>query len=168
MLEIDVAGSMGTVKVLATTDYLYVLFDVVDSTDARLGENSVGNDQVGFNINPTVGAPWGLPCDIIFQTGADPAAWGGTSSGLTDDWETDWEIDGTRYDIPGDLETKTIFNGTRISEWKIPLVSIAPSVGVGDVLKVAGAIDVGDGTSYVYPTGLDWSIVTTYADVLVY
>ena len=163
-VSIDVASDMGTVKVLATTDYLYVLFDVEDSTDARIGQNIHGNDQTSININPTVGAPWGLPCDIIFQIGADPAAWGGTSSGTTDGWETDWKIDGVQQaTLPSDLETKTVYDydaGRRISEWKVPLASIAPSLG--DTLKAGGAIDVGDGSSYVYPIGLDWSDASTY------
>jgi len=166
---IDVASGMGTVSVIAHTDYMYVLFNVTDSTDARKGENKVGNDQIGLNINPTSGASWGLPCDIIFQTGADPAAWGGTSSGVTDSWETDWAIDGTQMSLlPTDLETMTVYNYTthiRISEWKVPLASIGPSAG--DTLKVGGAIDVGDGSSYVYPIGLDWANASTYADILV-
>jgi len=163
-VEIPVTSGMGTVKLLASTDYLYVLFDVTDSTDARLGQNIKGNDQTSININPTLGAPWGLPCDIIFQTGADPAAWGGTSSGTTDGWETDWEIDGTQQGLPGDLETMTVYDygtGTRISEWRIPLASI--SVSLGGTLKAGGAIDIGDGSSYVYPIGLDWGDVATYA-----
>ena len=164
--EISVAGDMGTVRVLATTDYLYVSFDVVDSDDARLGQ-TFGNDQTSININPT-NALWGFPCDIIFQIGADPAAWGGTSSGQTDGWETDWEIVGVQQSsLPGGLETKTIYNGgNRISEWKLPLASIAPSAL--DVLKVGGAIDVGDQNSYVYPIGLDWSVVSTYVNITVY
>jgi len=160
--------TMGTVSVIADTDYLYVLVNVTDSTDARLGENIKGNDQVGLNINPTAGAPWGLPCDIIFQTGADPAAWGGTSSGTTDSWETDWEIDGVQQTLPGGLETMTLYNYTtsvRVSEWKVPLAPINPLPG--DTLKVGGAIDVGDGNSYLYPVGLDWGDSGTYVDVLV-
>jgi len=169
--EIPVAGVMGTVRVSATTDYLYVAFDVLDSTDARLGENIHGNDQTSINVNPTDGAPWGKPCDIIFQIGADPNAWGGTSSGQTDGWKTDWEINGVQQlSLPGDLETMTIFysGGNRISEWKVPLASIAPSAG--DDLKVGGAIDVGDGASYVYPIGLDplWKDASTYVDIYVY
>lgn len=160
---------MGTVSVLAYADYLYVLFEVTDSTDARIpGENLHGNDQTSININPTA-APWGKPCDIIFQIGADPDAWGGTSSGTTDGWETDWEIDGVQQPtLPGDLETMTLYDyvtGTRISEWKIPLASIAPSQE--DTLKVGGAIDVGDGKSYLYPVGLDWGDVLTYVEVTV-
>lgn len=166
---ISVASDMGNVSVIAETDYLYVLVNVTDSTDARLGENIHGNDQTSININPTPGAPWGLPCDIIFQMGADPAAWGGTSSGTTDGWETDWKIDGVQQmSLPVDLETMTVYNYTtsiRISEWKVPLASISPSAG--DTLKVGGAIDVGDGNSYVYPIGLDWGDVATYVDILV-
>lgn len=161
---IPVTDGMGTVSVMAETDYLYVLFEVVDSTDARAGENIHGNDQTSININPTPGAAWGLPCAIIFQTGADPAAWGGTSSGTTDGWETDWKINGVQLPLPEGLETMTLYSGgTRISEWKVPLATIAPSPG--DTLKVGGAIDVGDGASYVYPIGLDWSDVATYVDV---
>lgn len=170
--EISVAGDMGIVKVLATTDYLYVLFDVVDSTDARLGENQVGNDKIGLNINPTEGGPWGKPYDIIFQTGADPAAFTttlpeGLSSGISDSWYTEWVIDGTQYDLPPDLDTITLYSeGMRVSEWKVPLASIDPSTG--DILKVGGAADnLGDsGNSYVYPIGLLWADVSTYVNII--
>jgi len=172
--EISVAGDKGIVKVLATTDYLYVLFDVVDSTDARLGENQVGNDKIGLNINPTEGGPWGKPYDIIFQTGADPAAFTttlpeGLSSGISDSWYTEWVIDGTQYDLPPDLDTITLYSeGMRVSEWKVPLASIDPSTG--DVLKVGGAADnLGDsGNSYVYPIGLLWADVSTYVNIIVH
>lgn len=173
--EISVAGDMGIVKVLATTDYLYVLFDVDDPTDARLGENEVGNDQVGLNINPTEGGSWGKPYNIVFQTGSDPAAFTTTepktdisSSGQTDDWETEWVIDGVQLLIPLDLETITIYSeGTRVSEWKVPLATISPASG--DVLKVGGSvgIDVGTG-SYTYPDDLDWSDVSTYVNIIVH
>jgi len=157
--------SMGTVRILATTDYLYVAYELVDSTDVRLGDGS-GNDKIGLNINPTGDAPpLGFPYDILFQTGADPAAWGGISSGLTDDYETQWLVEGTQYDIPDDLETKTIFNGKRISEWKVPLDSMALSSG--DVIKVGGATDI-EKTSYRYPVGLEWAVPLTYADIIVH
>jgi len=163
--EIPVAGGMDFVKVLATTDYLYVLFKVTDSTDAREGENTVGNDQTSINVNPTDEDEWGKPCDIIFQTGADNNAWSGPSSGLTDGWKTDWEIDGSQCGIPEDLKTKTIYSGGyRISEWKVPLASIAPSVG--QILKVGGATDI-DGSSYLYPIDLVWRDASTYVDITV-
>lgn len=168
-VSIPVASGMGTVKLLASTDYMHVLFDLVDSTDARLGENIHGNDQTSININPTPGPTnWGIPCDIIFQTGADPNAWGGTSSGTTDGWETDWEIDGTQLlSLPGDLETMTIYSGgTRISEWKVPLASIG--VSPGDMLHVGGAIDVGDGSSYSYPPELNSNPPASWGDLLSY
>ncbi len=170
--EIPVTGDMGIVKVLATTDYLYVLFDVVDSTDARLGENQVGNDQTGLNINPTQGGSWGKPYDVVFQTGADPAAFttvllGGASSGISDGWYSEWVIDGVQLLIPLDLETITIYSGSnRVSEWKVPLATIDPSAG--DILKVGGAIDIGDGNSYVYPIDLDWADTSTYVNIIVY
>ena len=172
--EISVAGDMGTVKVLATTGYLYVLFDVVDSTDARLGQ-PVGNDKFGLNINPTEGGPWGKPYDILFQTGADPTAFTttlptGLSSGLSDSWYTEWVIDGTQYNLPSDLDTITLYgDGMRISEWKIPLASIAPSTG--DVLKVGGATDIdveNAGLSFKYPIDLDWGDVSTYINIIVH
>ena len=172
--EISVTGDMGTVKVLATTDYLYVLFDVVDSTDARLGQ-PVGNDKFGLNINPTEGGPWGKPYHIVFQTGADPNAFTTTlpariSSGMSDSWFTEWVIDGTQYDLPSDLDTITLYGeGMRVSEWKIPLASIAPSTG--DVLKVGGATDIdveNHGLSFKYPIGLEWADVSTYVNIIVY
>jgi len=168
---IAVASSMGTVSVMADTNYLYVLFNVLDSTDARLGQNLKGNDQVGFNINPTDGGSWGFPYDVIFQTGADPNAWGGTSSGQTDGWETQWSIKvggvtTQQPSLPADLITKTIYSGGyRVSEWRIPLTSIAPEAG--DELKIGGAIDVGDGNSYVYPIDLDWSDVDTFFTLVI-
>ena len=173
--EILVTGDMGIVKVLATTDYLYVLFDVVDSTDARLGENTIGNDKIGLNINPTEGGPCGKPYDILFQTGADPAAFTttlpeGLSSGMSDSWYTEWVIDGTQYDLPPDLDTITLYSeGMRVSEWKIPLVSIDPSEG--DVIKIGGATDIdveNQGLSFRYPIGLEWADVSTYVSIIVY
>ena len=171
--EIPVAGDMGIVKVLATTDYLYVLFDVVDSTDARPGQ-PVGNDKFGLNINPTEGGAWGKPYDIVFQTGADPDAFttpllGGVSSGISDDWYTEWVIGGVQLLIPLDLETITIYSeDMRVSEWKVPLATISPASG--DVLKVGGAADnLGDsGNSYKYPIGLDWADVSTYVNIIVH
>lgn len=179
---IPVASGMGNVSVLAYTDYLYVLFNVTDSTDARLGENLVGNDKIGLNINPTDGGPWGKPYDIVFQTGADPAAFttpdpnvDDSSSGMTDGWETEWCIVGNQLPLPLDAETMTLYDygtGTRISEWKVPLASIAPSAG--DSLKVGGACDnlhvVGgaQGNSYSYPPTLEWGDpFGTFVDVLV-
>jgi len=171
--EIPIASSMGTVRVLATTDYLYVVFVVEDSTDDRLGiYDPTPDDKIGLNINPTGNAlPLGFPYDIIFQTGINPDTWvTGISSGLTDDYETQWLVEGTQYDIPGVLETKTIFNGTRISEWKVPLVSMALSPG--DVIKVGGAVDFdidvwGNGASFKYPIGLSWADPSTYVSILV-
>jgi len=162
--EISVTGEMGTVKVLATTDHLYMLFDLVDSTDVRLGEG-YGDDKIGLNINPTEGGLWGKPYDVLFQTGINPDAWEGPSSGFTDDYETQWLVEGTQYDIPGDLETKTIFDGTRISEWKVPLASMALSSG--DVIKVGGATDI-EKTSYKYPIGLEWADTSTYINIIVH
>jgi len=171
---IPVANSMGTVYAIAHADYLYVLFDVVDSTDARLGENLIGNDKISMNINPTPGAPWGMPCDIIFETGTDPAAWPiGPTCGQTDGYETNWVINGSQAALPADVLTMTLYNytaGKRISEWKIPLASIAP---LPDTLKVGGACDNlhapggAQGNSYRYPDGLDWGDVDTYVDVSV-
>lgn len=167
---ITTADGVSTVSVMADTDYLYVLFQVVDSTDARLGQ-TFGNDQTSININPTDGAPYGMPCDIIFQMGADPAAWGGTSSGETDGWQTDWEIEGEQQLLlPADLVTKTVYydTGTRVSEWKLPLASIA-GLSAGDTIKVGGTANIGDQKSYCYPIDLDpvWSDASTYVDILV-
>ena len=161
---IQVADSMGTVKVIAYPDYLYLLFIVTDSTDARLGQ-PVGNDKFGVNINPTPGASWGMPCDIIFQTGTDPNAWQAPSMGPTDGWETDWQIKGVQQTLPADVLTKTLYSGTtRISEWKIPLATIAPSPG--STIKLGGACDIdvaNAGLSFSYPPALAWGDVATYA-----
>jgi|GEM_PF-4750959 len=163
---ITVADNMGTVKVIVTPNYLYVLFDIKDSTDARNGENPHGNDQISININPTEGAEWGKPYDIIFQFGTDPTAWGGQSSGEIDGWETQWVINGEQEILPEDLELKTTYrgDGRKIVECKIPLKTIEPIL---DTLKVGGAIDIGDGNSYVYPQELSWSNSNTFADVTI-
>jgi len=169
---IPVASSMGTVSVITDTNFMYVLFDVIDSTDARLGQNLVGNDAVGLNINPTNGGSWGFPYDIIFQTGADPNAWGGNDSGMSDGWHTNWSIKvggvtTPQATLPAGLETMTTYSGGhRISEWKLPLASIS-GLQSGDTLKVGGAIDVGDGNSYVFPVALDWGSYSTFETVLI-
>ncbi len=171
------ADGVSRVGVIAHTDYLYVLFMVKDSTDARIpGENIKGNDQTSININPTPGATnWGHPCKIIFQTGADPAVWGGTSSGTTDGWETQWLIDDVQLLLPPNLETKTVYYGTgmRISEWKLPLASIE-GLSAGDTLDVGGTVNVGDGTSNCYPPELNvgdvaanWGDLSIFVDILV-
>jgi len=168
-------GSMGTVRVLATVDYLYVSFEVLDSTDARLGQTSPErhiNDEISINVNPTDGAEWGKPCDIIFKTGANPNVWTGISSGETDGWKTEWSIDGVQQlSLPGDLETMTLYDEVnRVTEWKIPLVSM--DIAPGGFLKVGGSIsiDLFGNLNYVYPIDLDpaWADASTYEDILVY
>jgi len=170
-VEIDVAEEMGTVKLLASTDYLYMLFVGNDPTDAREGENTYGNDKLSININPTDGGDWGKPYDIVFQTGADPDAFTTPnpdiegSSGNTDNWKTEWVVEGVQLDLPEDLETKTIYNGgTRISEWQVPLATIAPTMG--DTLLVGGNCDnLGDtGNGYKFPPTLDWAVASTYVE----
>lgn len=171
---IPVASEMGTVSVIAYSDYLYVLFDVVDSTDARAGENLTGNDKISININPDVSV--GYECDIIFETGTDPAAWPiGPSCGPIDGYETNWVIDGVQVTpLPQDLEAKTIYSaGTRVTEWKIPLASIE-GLSAGDTLLVGGACDnlhilgAPQGNSYRYPIILDWSNTSTYKSIPVW
>ncbi len=161
--SITVASGKGTVSVIADPEYLYVLFDIADTTDARLGENPHGNDQTGLNINPTDGGSWGYPYDLVFQTGADPAAWGGVSSGMSDGWYTCWWLPGVgQVPLPAGVSTMTLFNPTRVSEWKIPLGEFGASFF--DVLLLGGAIDIGDGSSsYIFPVGLDWSDADTFA-----
>lgn len=176
-IVIPVALEMGNASFIAHTDYLYVLFEVIDTTDARLDENLVGNDKIGLNINPTPEGPWGKPYDIVFQTGADPAAFTtteptGVSSGMSDDWYTEWVVESVQDDLPEDVETMTSYSeGKRISEWKIPLASINPSVG--DTLSIGGACDnLGStepaGGSFSYPIGLNWSDPETFVDILVW
>jgi len=170
-LEIGYSSSMGTVNVLATTDYLYMLFELVDSTDAREGENTIGNDKISANINPTAGTPWCMPCDIIFQMGTDPASWSAPSCGPIDGYETDWKIDGVQYSLPADLETKTIYDyglGIRTTELRIPLDTIDLSLGdtltfggTGDNLHHHGELQ---DNCYQIPDGLDWSDIATYAE----
>lgn len=163
-LEIPVASSMGTVKLLASTDYLFVLFDVTDSTDARLGQNLHGNDQTSININPTAGVgTWGFPYDLIFETSADLPWNPKDNSGIIDGWNTRWFPNDAQEALPVDLESATIYSGgKRITEWKLPLATIAPLPG--DTLLVGGATEAGDAAgSYVYPVGLDWNNPSTFA-----
>jgi len=166
-LEIPVADEMSTVSIIAYADYLYVLFDVVDSNDARIDyEFEVGNDQISININPTDGGAWGFPYDLIFETSALLAEDGGhhwlpwnpkVNSGTLDGWATRWFPDNAQEALPDTLESATVYSGgKRITEWKIPLATTALS------LKVGGAVDVGDGNSYVYPIGLDWNDPETF------
>ena len=163
---IPVTSGMGNVSVIAYTDYLYVLFNVTDSTDARLGQNLKGNDQTSININPTDGGSWGFPYDLIFEISADLPWNPKVNSGIIDGWNTRWFPNNTQEPLPGDLESATIYSGgKRITEWKLPLATINPSPG--DTLKVGGAIEVGDGNSYVYPIGLVWDNASTYADILI-
>ncbi len=181
---IPVASGMGTVSVIAYTDYMYVLFDVVDSGDHR--DNLVsgsGNDHISTNINPTAGVlTWGFPYDLIFETsalsGGPPGGpddgghhwlpWNPkVNSGTIDGWATRWFPNDLQQPLPGDLASATVYSGgRRVTEWKMPLASsTAPSPG--DTLKVGGAIDVGDGNSYKYPVGLDWNDPATFEDVVV-
>jgi len=162
-LSIPVTSNMGTVNLLASIDYLYVLFDLVDSTDARLGQNLKGNDQTSININPTSGGPWGFPYDLIFETSADLPWNPKVNSGIIDGWNTRWFPNDAQEALPADLQSATIYSGgKRITEWKLPLASIG--VSPGNTLKIGGAIEVGDGNSYVYPVGLDWADASTYAE----
>jgi len=167
-LEIQVASSMGLVRVQATFDYLYILFEVVDATDARLGENRVGNDKTSININPTDKGPWGKPYDIIFETGTDPRAWGMPTCGSTDGYETNWVVNGVQESLPLDLKTLTIYNytsGTRITEWKIPLATIGPRWK--DTLKLGGNCDIdigGSASGYRFPATLQWAEESTYVE----
>ena len=162
--EIPVAGDMGIVKVLATTDYLYVLFDVVDSTDARLGENLKANDQTSINVNPTDGGSWGFPYDLIFETSADLPWDSKVNSGIIDGWNTRWFPNDIQKYLPSNLESATEYSDTnRVTEWKLPLNSIS-----GEILKVGGAIDVGDGNSYWYPSDLDWEDASTFVNIIVH
>ncbi len=169
---IDIIGGMGTVSVIAESGYLYVLFEVTDSTDARTQyEGEVGNDQISINVNPTDGGSWGFPYDLIFETSALSGGGEGgpddgghhwlpwnpkENSGTLDGWATRWFPDDTQEALPDDLESATVYsNGQRITEWKLPLAS-------NGVPKVGGAIDVGDGNSYVYPANLDWNTASTF------
>lgn len=166
---IPVAGGMGTVSVIAYTDYMYVLFDVVDVNDARTQYvNEIGNDQISINVNPTDGGSWGFPYDLIFETSALSAADGGhhqlpwnpkVNSGTIDGWATRWFPNDAQQNLPVDLASATMYSGgRRVTEWKMPLASsVAPKVG--------GAVDVGNGNSYVYPVGLNWSDPATFVDI---
>jgi len=172
--EIDVTdGCNGVVKVLAYTDYLYMLLEADDSTDNRIGEGSGTNDKTSVNINPTDGEPYGMPCDIIFEMGTDAASWGGTNAGNIDGYATNWVINGSQVTLPTDLEAKTMYTSSRkVTEWKIPLATIAPSAG--DTLVLGGNFDIDRGGTphYYFPDTLKggssgWADASTYAEVLV-
>lgn len=170
---IPVTSGMGTVSVIPETGYLYVLFDLNDSTDARTSYPSErGNDQISININPTDGGPWGFPYELIFETSALSSEDGGhhvlpwnpkVNSGTLDGWATRWFPNNAQNALPSDLESSTTYSGgKRITEWKLPLPS---RCSLGDELKVGGAVDVGDGGSYVYPIGLNWSDASTFQTI---
>ncbi len=162
---IPVAGEMGTVSVIAYANYLYVLFSLLDSTDARLGQNLGGNDQISVNINPGEGA-WGFPYDIIFETSADLPWNPKVNSGVINGWNTRWLPNNTQRYLPGGLESATTYTSAeRVTEWKLPLTTIAPLLG--ETLKVGGAIEVGDDNSYWFPATLDWENPETFEDILV-
>ena len=163
-------GDGGTVTVYALTDasFLYMAFDTNDTEDARDGENVHGNDQTSVNINWNGTWSW----DYIFQTGSDPAAWGGSSSGDSDGWATQWSDHGTQSgSLPAGLVTKTLFNTSRVSEWAIPLSAIGASVG--DTLHLCGAISLPDSAANAfYPLTMDgatndWNIIGTHAAITV-
>jgi len=166
---IDVDGDINDIlKVLASTGNLYMLLAVDDSTDNRIGEGPGSNDKTSVNINPTDGASYGMPCDIIFEMGTDPSSWAdswGPSCGTIDGYETNWVIDGTQQTLPEDLEAVTIYDaGRKVTEWKIPLSTIGLSPG--DTLQIGGNFDIDRGNTphCRYPVGLDWAIASTYAE----
>jgi len=168
--EILIAESMGTVRVLATTDYLYVAFVVDDSTDPREDVTSPGlSDKFAVNINPTDGGSWGFPYDILFQISAStgPFSNGNINSGDIDGWKSDLRIyDVQQLVLPVDLETVTLYGGgTGTCEWKVPLAAM--TLSPGDVIKVGGAADI-ENKSYKYPVGLLWDVESTYVDIVVY
>ncbi len=117
-----------------------------------------------------MGAYGVFPYDLIFETSALSSVDGGhhvlpwnpkDNSGTLDGWATRWFPNNAQEALPGDLESSTTYSGgKRITEWKLPLPSICGSLG--DELKVGGAVDVGDGNSYVYPIGLDWNVASTF------
>lgn len=176
--SIPVAISMGTVSVYADTSYMYVLFDLSDSTDARIDyPGEVGNDQIGINVNPTDGGSWGFPYDLIFETSAlsggsylpndgghHQLPWNPKlNSGTIDGWASRWFPNNAQQGLPAGLQSATIYSGgTRITEWQLPLSSSA-----GDILLVGGAVDVGDGSSYAYPIGLVWNTASTFVPITV-
>ena len=166
---IDVAGEMGTASIVASRDYLYMMFEGDDPTDAREGENQVGNDKLSININPTDEGPWGMPCDIIFEMGTDAASWSGwgPTCGSIDGYETNWVINGTQATLPADLETITNYDyetDTRTTEWKIPLTTIS---SLGTTILVGGNCDnLGNtGSGFKFPDDLEWANASTYVEI---
>jgi len=162
-IVIPVANSMGTASIIASRDYLYMMFEGDDPTDNR--ESGYGNDKLSININPTDGGPWGKPYDIIFETGTDPAAWQMPTCGSSDGYETNWVINGTQQSLPDDVETKTLYSGgRRVSEWKIPLATIVP---LGTTILVGGNCDnLGNtGNGYRFPPTLEWAVASTYVEI---
>lgn len=163
---IPVEDEMGEVSVLAYPDYLYVLLRLPDTTDARMGENTVGNDQVGININPTEGGAWGFPYDLIFETSADFPWNPKVNSGDVNGWHTRWLPNDAQTFVPGNLQSATTYTGTeRITEWRLPIEWLESEVG--DTLNVGGAIEVGNGNSYTYPEGLAWDDPATFIEITI-
>jgi hypothetical protein len=163
---IPVSDSMGTVSVLAYSNNLYVLLELPDTTDARMGQNIKGNDQASLNVNPTDGGAWGFPYDLIFETSADFPWNPKINSGDVNGWHTRWLQNDVQYYVPGGLKSATTYTGTtRITEWCLPVnwLGLSP----GDPLRVGGAIEIGNGNSYAYPVGLVWGDVSTFTEILV-
>jgi hypothetical protein len=159
---IAVSGGKGTVSVYADPSYLFVLFNVSDSTDDRLGQNLHGNDQISINVNPTEGGSWGFPYDLIFETSSGLPWNPKVNSGTVDGWNSRWFPNNAQQALPAGLQSATVYaGGSRTTEWRLPLAS-----SPGDVLLVGGAVDVGDGSSYVYPVGNAWS-PSTFTSVTV-
>ncbi|MEK7542918.1 MAG: hypothetical protein AAB503_01255, partial [Patescibacteria group bacterium] len=172
--SINLAGDKGTACVIAYTDYMYVKYELNDPTDDRSDNSYPGNDKLGLNINPAGDSNWGKPYGIIFQTGTDPAAFtspdpftDNSSSGTTDGYASEWMNGNSQLTLPVDVETKTLpYAGTRISEWKLPLSSIAGLLS-GSTLKVGGAADI-EMSSYSYPSTLNWATpFSTFTSVTV-
>ena len=173
--SIGIASQMGSVCVLAYPNYMYVKYEINDTTDARtLYDGEVGNDQISINVNPTDGAgTWGFPYDLIFETSALDAANGGhhilpwnpkVNSGTTaDNWASRLLENNLQTSLlPASVQSATAYTGSqRITEWRLPMTAVAQASSI----KVGGAVDVGDGNSYVFPVGLDWNSSATFTTV---
>jgi hypothetical protein len=164
---LQVTGGQGTVSVFVDADYIYAAFDVPgDTVDGRVNYNH--GQKLGININPTPGSGnWGFPMDLIFQVSMNALPWGGTSAGPIDGFgATQWGVEGVdQLSLPLELQTVTLYGtGHRVTELRIPLATIAPTVG--DTLWVGGAVDY-FGLSYSYPIGINFSSSTGYAPIAI-
>ncbi len=169
-----------TVYAQATTDALYLAFDVSDKTDNRGGD---GIDVLDWNVGlvgDMTSHPWRyVLVSKIYPDGSWGDSWDAIDNGYFGSW-ADTQKDGYYSHIPIGLEMVTSFaTGNRVTEFKVPMSLMFDGAhgwdgpSAGDVLLLGGDIsgedaDGGNFEQYVnWPTGLDFGDADTYASILV-